>query len=106
MVEIPWDATSVYGDPSKGQVEVELINMGMIEYQHGWGLYEKVKVLQGSGGTEWVAVYFDEYIVRFTALKVNVFYSEEKPPSIKAIVHPIYCEGSSETCEITFELPS
>ena len=35
MVEIPWDATYVYGDVTKEQIEVELIDMGMIECKHG-----------------------------------------------------------------------
>jgi hypothetical protein len=56
MVEIPWDATFVYGDSSKGQTEVELIDMGMVECKHGWDMHAMGNVRQGSGGTEWVAV--------------------------------------------------
>mgnify|MGYP001590246454 FL=1 len=77
MVEIPWDASQFYGDPSKGQVEVELINMGMIECKHGWDLHAMGNVRQGSGGTEWVAVYNDEFLVRFTAMQAEITFSDK-----------------------------
>ena len=105
MVEIPWDATFVYGDSSKGQVEVELIDMGMIECKHGWDLHEMGNRRQGSGGTEWVAVYNDEFIVRFTAMQATVTYSQEGQPSLSALVHPIYCTDLPTECQIDMKLP-
>lgn len=105
MVEIPWDATQYYGDSSKGQVGVELINMGMIECQHGWDLHEMGNVRQGSGGTEWVAVYNDEFLVRFTAMRAEITYSDDGEPSIRALVHPIYCDEVQKECKISIKLP-
>ena len=105
MVEIPWDATQYYGDSSKGQVGVELINMGMIECQHGWDLHEMGNVRQGSGGTEWVAVYNDEFLVRFTAMRAEITYSDDGEPSIRALVHPIYCDEVQKECKISMKLP-
>lgn len=105
MVEIPWDASQFYGDPSKGQIEVELINMGMIECKHGWDLHAMGNVRQGSGGTEWAAVYNDEYLVRFTAMSAEVIYAANGHPSISAIVHPIYCGNSRNECQIKVKLP-
>jgi len=105
MVEIPWDATFVYGDSSKGQIEVELIDMGMIECKHGWDLHEMGNVRLGSGGTEWVAVYDDEFLVRFTAMQAEITYSDNGEPSIRALVHPLYCEDIQEECRISMKLP-
>ena len=105
MVEMPWDATYVYGDVTKGQIEVELIDMGMIECKHGWDLHAMGNVRQGSGGTEWAAVYNDEYLVRFTAMSAEVIYAENGHPSISAIVHPIYCGNSRNECQIEMKLP-
>ena len=104
MVEIPWDATYVYGDVTKGQIEVELIDMGMIECQHGWDLHAMGNVRQGSGGTEWAVVYNDEYIVRFTAMQAEITYSDDGEPSIRAVVHPIYCDNVQEKCSISMGL--
>ena len=104
MVEIPWDASQFYGDPSKGQVEVELINMGMIECQHGWDLHEMGNVRQGSGGTEWAAVYNGEFLVRFTAIQAEIIYSNDGKPSIRALVHPLYCDDIQEECRISMKL--
>ena len=105
MVEIPWDATQYYGDSSKGQVGVELINMGMIECKHGWDLHEMGNVRQGSGGSEWVAVYNDEFLVRFTAMQAEITYSDDGEPSIRALVHPIYCDEVQKECRISMKLP-
>ena len=105
MVEIPWDATSTYGDVTKGQIEVELIDMGMIECKHGWDLHAMGNVRQGSGGTEWVAVYNDEFLVRFTAMQAEITYSDDGEPSIRALVHPIYCDDVQEKCRISMGLP-
>ena len=105
MVELPWDATFVYGDATKGQIEVELTDMGMIECKHGWDLHEMGHVRQGSGGTEWTAVYNDEYLVRFTALSADIIYDENGHPSISAIVHPFYCENNTNKCQIDMRLP-
>jgi len=105
MVEIPWDATSVYGDAKRGQIKVELTNMGMIECKHGWDLYAMGNVRQGNGGSEWTAVYNDEYLVRFTALSAEVIYAESGHPSISAIVHPLYCENGLDECQIKMKLP-
>ena len=106
MVEIPWDASQIYGDSSKGQVEVELINMGMIECQHGWNLHEMGTVRQGSGGTEWAAIYNDEFLVRFTARQAEIKYLDDGEPSISALAHPIYCDDVGEECRIYMKLPS
>lgn len=106
MVEIPWDATQYYGDSSKGQVGVELINMGMIECKHGWDLHEMGNVRQGSGGSEWVAIYNDEFLVRFTAMQAEITYSDDGEPSIRALVHPIYCDEVQKECRIYMKLPS
>lgn len=106
MVEIPWDATFFYGDASQGQTEVELINMGMIECKHGWDLHEMGNVRLGSGGTEWAAVYDDEFLVRFTAMQAEITYSDNGEPSIKALVHPMYCDHVKEECRIYMKLPS
>lgn len=105
MIEIPWDASQFYGDATKGQIEVELIDMGMIECKHGWDLHEMGNRRQGSGGTEWVAVYGDQYLVRFTAMEATVAYSIEGVPSIKASVHPLYCEYETAKCEINMKIP-
>jgi hypothetical protein len=105
MVEILWDASQTYGDPSKGHVEVELIDMGMIECKHGWDLHEMGNVRQGNGGTEWAAVYNDEYIVRFTAMQAEITYSDNGEPSIRALVHPMYCDDFQEECRISMTLP-
>ena len=105
MVEIPWDATSAYGDVTKGQIEVELIDMGMVECKHGWDMHAMGNVRQGSGGTEWAAVYNDEYLVRFTAMSAEVIYAANGHPSISAIVHPIYCGNSRNECQIKVKLP-
>ena len=105
MVEVPWDAGEFYGDPSKGQIVVELIDMGWIECKHGWDLHEMGNVRLGSGGTEWVAVYNDEFLVRFTAMEATVTYSTEGQPSISALVHPIYCTDSPTKCHIDMKLP-
>ena len=59
----------------------------------------------GSGGTEWAAVYNDEYLVRFTALSAEVIYAESGHPSISAIVHPLYCENGLDECQIKMKLP-
>ena len=105
MVEIPWDASSFYGDSSKGEVVVELINMGLIECKHGWDLHLMGNHFQGSSGSAWVAVYKDEYIVRFSALDASVFYLDNGEPIIKAKVHPLYCEEITTNCRIEFALP-
>lgn len=105
MVEIPWEASQFYGDSSKGQVEVELINLGMIECQHGWDLHEMGNVRQGSGGTEWAVVYDDEFLVRFTAMQAEITYSDNGEPSIRALVHPMYCDDIQEECRISMKLP-
>ena len=105
MVEIPWDASQFYGHPSKGQVEVELIDMGMIECQHGWDLHAMGNVRQGSGGSEWVAVYNDEFLVRFSAMQASITYSDDGEPSIRALVHPLYCDDVQEECRISMKLP-
>ena len=104
MVEIPWDATSTYGDVTKGQIEVELIDMGMIECKHGWDLHAMGNVRQGGGGTEWVAVYNNEFLVRFTAMQAEITYSDDGEPSIRALVHPLYCENVQEECRISMGL--
>jgi hypothetical protein len=62
-------------------------------------------VRQGSGGTEWAAVYNNEYLVRFTALSAEVIYAENGDPSISAMVHPIYCDNSRNECQIKMLLP-
>ena len=105
MVEIPWDASQFYGDPEMGQIEIELIDMGMIECKHGWDLHEMGNRRQGSGGTEWVAVYGDQYLVRFTAMEAKVVYSLDGVPSIKASVHLAYCENETAKCEINMKIP-
>ena len=105
MVEIPWDATSAYGDVTKGQIKVELIDMGMIECKHGWDLHAMGNVRQGSGGTEWVAVYNNEFLVRFTAMQAEITYSDDGEPSIRALVHPLYCDNVQEECRISMRLP-
>ena len=105
MVEMPWDATYVYGDVTKGQIEVELIDMDMIECKHGWDLHAMGHVRLGSGGTEWAAVYNDEFLVRFTAMQAKITYSDDGEPSIKALVHPMYCEDSLGECQIEMKLP-
>ncbi|MDB2369809.1 hypothetical protein N9W92_07935 [Planktomarina temperata] len=105
MVEIPWDASQFYGDFSKGQIEVELIDMGMIECKRGWDLHEMGNVLMGSGGTEWAAVYNDEFLVRFTAMQAEIVYTDNGEPSIRALVHPLYCEDIQEECRISMKLP-
>ena len=105
MVQTPWDASKLYGDTSKGQIEVELIDMGMIECKHGWDLHEMGNRRQGSGGTEWVAVYDDQYLVRFSAMEAKIAYSSDGVPSIKATVHPAYCEYETAKCEITMKIP-
>ena len=106
MVEILWDASRIYGVSSKGQVEVELINMGMIECQHGRDLHEMGNVRQGNGGTEWAAIYNDEFLVRFTARQAVITYSDDGEPSISALAHPIYCEDVGEECRIYMKLPT
>lgn len=106
MVDIPWDAIQIYGDQSRGQVEVELINMGMIECKHGWDLHEMGSVRQGSGGTEWAAVYNDEFLVRFTAMEAEITHSNRGEPSIRALVHPMYCDKALEKCIVNMRLPS
>jgi len=100
MVEIPWDATYVYGNVTKGQIEDELTDMGMIECKHGWDLHAMGNVRQVSGCTEWAAVYNNEYLVRFTALSAEVTYAKNGHPSIRAVVHPIYCDNSRNECQI------
>lgn len=105
MVEIPWDASKLYGDPSEGQVEVQLIDMGMIKCKHGWDLHKMGNVCQGSGGTEWAAVYNDEYIVRFTAMQADITYSDDGEPNIRALVHPLYCDDVQKECRIYMGLP-
>lgn len=105
MVEIPWDASEMYGDPQNGQVVVELINMGMIECKHGWDLNEMGNIKLGSGGTEWVALYNDEFLVRFTATEAEIIYSEDGEPVIRALVHPLYCDDVQEECSIFMKLP-
>ena len=105
MIEIPWDASQFYGDPSKEQIEVELIDMGMIECKHGWDLHKMGNRRQGSGGTEWVAVYKDEFLVRFTAMQAEITYSDNGEPSIRALVHPMYCDDVQEECRISMKLP-
>ena len=104
-VEIPWDASEMYGDLQNGQVVVELINMGMIKCKHGWDLHEMGNIRQGSGGTEWVAVYNDEFLVRFTAMQADIIYSHDGAPSIRALVHTLYCDDIQEECRISIELP-
>ena len=105
MVEIPWDASQVYGAFSKGQVEVELINMGMIECKHGWDLHDMGNIRQGSGGTEWAAIYNNKFLVRFTAIQAEITYSDNGEPSIRALVHPMYCGDVQEECRISMKLP-
>ena len=104
-VKIPWDAIQVFGDSAKGQTVVELIDMGMIECPHGWDLHEMGNIKLGSGGREWVATYDDEYLVRFTAMQATITYSDNGEPSIRALVHPTYCEGAQTECEIDMKLP-
>lgn len=105
-IEIPWDASEMYGDPQNGQVVVELINMGMIECKHGWDLHEMGNIRQGSGGTEWVAIYNDQYIVRFTAIDAKVIYPQKGfSPIILARVHPTYCNGHQKDCDMEMKLP-
>ena len=104
-VEIPWEAIKVFGDPAKGQRQVELIDMGMIECPHGWDLHEMGNIKLGSGGSEWVATYDDEYLVRFTAMQATIVYSDDGDPTIRALVHPTYCEGAQAECEIDMKLP-
>ena len=105
MVEIPWDASYFYGDSSKGEVAVELINMGLIECKHGWDLHEMGNIKLGSGGSEWAAVYNKEYIVRFTAMQAEVVYSNEGAPSVRALVHPRFCDYNLGKCKIDMVLP-
>lgn len=105
MVEIPWDASETNGDPQKGQVVVELINMRMIECKHGWDLHEMGNIKQGDGGSEWVAVYDDQFIVRFTAKWAEIKYSTEGSPSVNAFVHRQQCVNGASTCLIKFMLP-
>jgi len=104
-VVIPWDAIQVFGDPAKGQLPVELINMGMIECPHGWDLHEMGNIKLGSGGSEWIATYNDEYLVRFTAMDAKITYSDDGEPSIRALVHPTYCDVVQEECRINMKLP-
>ena len=105
MVEIPWDANEIYGAPEKGQVVVELINMGMIECKHGWDLHEMGNIKQGSGGSEWVALYNDEFLVRFTAMQAKIIYSKNAEPIIQALVHPNYCDDVHDECTIYMKIP-
>ena len=105
MVEIPWDATEIYGAPENGQVVVELINMGMIECKHGWDLHEMGNIRQGSAGTEWVAIYNGSLLVRFTAISAKIVYTLDGRPQVKARVHDVYCKENVATCEILFNLP-
>ena len=84
---------------------VELINMGMIECKHGWDLHAMGNVRQGSGGTEWAAIYDDEFLVRFTAMQAEITYSDDGKPSIRALVHPMYCDNIQEECRISMKLP-
>ena len=104
-VEIPWDAIQAFGDPAKGQLPVELIDMGMIECPYGWDLHEMGNIKLGSGGSEWIATYNDEYLVRFTALKAEIIYSDDTAPTIRALVHPIYCDSIQGECIIDMKLP-
>ena len=103
--EITWDAIQVFGDPTKGQTVVELIDMGMIECPHGWDLHEMGNIKLGSGGSEWVATYDDEYLVRFIAMQATIVYLDDGDPTIRALVHPTYCEGAQAECEIDMKLP-
>lgn len=105
MIQVPWDASQFYGKTTKGQIEVELIDMGMIECKHGWDLNQIGNRRQGSGGTEWVAIYKDQYLVRFSAIQATVHYSTNGEPSIKALVHPTYCKSEEVRCEIYMKLP-
>lgn len=104
-VEIPWDALQAFGDPAKGQLPVELIDMGMIECPHGWDLHEMGNIKLGSGGSEWIATYHDEYLVRFTALTAEIIYSDDGVPTIRALVHPTYCDNVQGECRINMKLP-
>ena len=62
-------------------------------------------VRQGNGGSEWTAVYNDEYLVRFTALSAEVIYAENGDPSLSAMGHPLYCEYIPGECQIEMKLP-
>ena len=73
--------------------------------KHGWDLHAMGNVRQGSGGSEWVAVYNDEYLVRFTAMQASITYSDSGEPSIRALVHPLYCDEVQEECRIDMKLP-
>ena len=72
---------------------------------HGWDLHAMGNVRQGSGGSEWVAVYNDEFLVRFTAMQASITYSDDGEPSIRALVHPMYCDEVQEECRIDMKLP-
>ena len=50
------------------------------------------KVRQGSGVSEWVAVYNDDVLVKFGAMWAEITYSGKDRPSLKAIVHQQYWE--------------
>ena len=80
--------------------------MGMIECQHGWDLHEMGNVRQGSGGSEWAAIYNDEFLVRFTAMQAESTYFDNGEQSISALVHPMYCDDIQEECRIYMKLPS
>jgi len=106
MVEIPWDATSAYGDVTKGQIEVELIDMGMIECKHGWDLHAMGNVRQGSGGTEWAAVYNDEYLSQiycYVKQKSHILTMENQALGLWCI--PCIVNDVQEECRISMGLP-
>jgi hypothetical protein len=117
LVEISWEAISDFGDASQGQMPVVLYEMAMIECPHGWDLHEMGNVWvdygmwpgpgswPGPGGHKWVAVYGDNYLVRFSAWRADIKYDDDGNPVLHAVVHPLYCNNEADQCEVQKPLP-
>ena len=88
------------GNKSLDRPILKLIDTSYLVCPGGTDTWNMGNIKLGSGGSEMVLIVGDEYLVRFTAMSVDIRFSLHGDPIIKANVHPIYCQQTQDDCEI------
>lgn len=104
-VTLPSKYITQYTDPNKHGPKVIMYNLAGLECKGADQMWTMGHIWQGSGGSEWIAVVGQRYLVRFTAIKANGAYSNSGSFVITAYAHPRYCEHKMKECIVVMTLP-
>lgn len=99
------EAIKIFGDESLGQPILKLIDMSYLECPGGTDTWNMGNIKLGSGGSEMALIVESEYLVRFTAMSVEISFETNGDPIIKANIHPVYCQQTYNDCVIEMIIP-